>query len=43
VKQNADSANVTDGIATQAAGEAQQGGEPREHSPGRPRACPWAP
>ncbi|MBK9136483.1 MAG: HAMP domain-containing protein [Betaproteobacteria bacterium] len=27
VKQNADSANVTDGIATQAAGEAQQGGE----------------
>ncbi|MFO1288231.1 MAG: methyl-accepting chemotaxis protein, partial [Rubrivivax sp.] len=27
VKQNADSANVTDGIATQAASEAQQGGE----------------
>jgi len=27
VKQNADSANVTDGIATQAATEAQQGGE----------------
>ncbi|MCC6248823.1 MAG: PAS domain S-box protein [Rubrivivax sp.] len=27
VKQNADSANVTDGIATQAASEAQQGGD----------------